>query len=117
MGVRLKAGWDRMTTVRLPEGKTNVDSAKPLGAALTGTMIRVLKDCNTMDDIGNAMTLYNSVNTVNSNDQKQVVIGHEESYVLVNGTETTTVTDSNAMNGLLANGWTLKETISKEILG
>ena len=115
--IKLRTGYDRNYTVRLPEGKTKIDTSKPVGAALTGTIIRTLKNCVDMEDIGNALTLYSSLETVDNSSQKQVVIGHEESYVLVNGAQTTTVTDSNAMNGLLANGWTLKETITKEILG
>ena len=115
MSVRLKAGWDRPSTVRLPEGKTNIDIATPLGSAMAGNMIRVLKSANTMEDVGNALTLFNSVTTSDSSQQGRVLIGREEKYILSNGKKTVEVADAKAMDSLLSNGWTLQDTKTEDI--
>ena len=94
MSVRLKAGWDRTSTVRLPEGKTNIDIATPLG---------------------NALTLFNSVTTSDSSTQGRVLIGREEKYILSNGKKTVEVADAKAMDSLLSNGWTLQDTKTEDI--
>ena len=115
--VRLNQGREWNKNVRLPEGKTKIDISTPAGAAMAGTIIKVLKNCTDVEDIGNAMTLYNSIETTNSADNKPCVIGYDESYELTDGQNTTIVSDASAMNGLLANGWKLVKTHQKEIYG
>ena len=108
MSVKLNSGWERTSRVRLPEGKTKLDSTKPLQAAVTGSLIRIAQNATDMEEVGNLLTLCGSVETIDGNKQNaSVKIGTEESYEVTDGKTTQTVSDSNAFNSLLSNGWKL----------
>tara|TARA_R100000781_G_scaffold5382_1_gene6017 strand:- start:64 stop:420 length:357 start_codon:yes stop_codon:yes gene_type:complete len=118
MATILRTGYERTSRVRLPEGKTTLNAKKPLQAAVTGTLIRVARNCSSMEDVGNLLTLAQNVDTTDGNVGPKEKIGTEETYHLVDKAGKVTKTmDPNVLSTLLGNGWTLDRTESVDVMG
>ena len=72
MAVNLYSGYESTKRVRLPEGKTTIDTKSPLGAAVMAALIRANNTGN-FENVGNALALNDAVGTVGNNSDPIVV--------------------------------------------
>ena len=81
MATNLYQGYESTKRVRLPEGKTSIDTKNPLGAATMAALIRANNTGN-FDNVGNTLALNDAVTTVGTNSDP-IVIDTKEVTVLV----------------------------------
>ena len=117
MSTIFNRGYERTNRVRLPEGETVIDVSDPISAAISGSIIRAAKQANSMDDVGNLLQLTKAVRTVDGSNNKPVVIGTKEVYVVTDGTSTQDVEDPTAYGAMLANGWKLVTVKREDVMG
>tara|TARA_Y100001938_G_scaffold134038_1_gene194065 strand:+ start:554 stop:901 length:348 start_codon:yes stop_codon:yes gene_type:complete len=115
MATRLMSGYERTNRIRLPEGKTRLSPKDPIGAAAMGAVVRVMNRANTMDEIGNILTLQGSVGI---EDNTKTVIGVRETFVYVdsNGVEHKTE-DHNTAALFKSEGMTFVRCDREDIMG
>ena len=80
MATNLYQGYESTKRVRLPEGKTSIDTKNPLGAAVMAALIRANSTGN-YENVGNALALNDAVTTVGTNEDP-IVIDTKEVSVL-----------------------------------
>ena len=72
MATNLYQGYESTKRVRLPEGKTSIDTKNPLGAAVMAALIRANSTGN-FENVGNALALNAAVTTQGSNSDPVIV--------------------------------------------
>ena len=80
MATNLYQGYESTKRVRLPEGKTSIDTKNPLGAATMAALIRANNTGN-FDNVGNALALNDAVTTVGTNSDPIIVDTKEVSVL------------------------------------
>ena len=81
MATNLYQGYESTKRVRLPEGKTSIDTKNPLGAAVMAALIRANNTGN-FENVGNALALNDAVTTVGNNTDPIVVDTLEVSVLI-----------------------------------
>ena len=81
MATNLYSGYEQTKRVRLPEGKTSIDTKSPLGAAVMAALIRANNTGN-FENVGNALALNDAVTTVGTN-ADPIVVDTQEVSVLI----------------------------------
>ena len=117
MATKLSTGWDRTSRIKLPDGQTKLDTTNPLGAAITGSLIRIAQSSTDMEDVGNLLTLSTGVDITDGSKTKPVKIGVEETYEVSDGQNTQMISDTNAFNTMIGSGWKLVKVHKQDIMG
>ena len=117
MATKLSAGWERTQRIKLPDSTTKLDTTNPLGAAITGSLIRIAQNSTDMEDVGNLLHLSSGVDISDGSKTKPVKIGTEETYEVSDGTNTQMISDTNAFNTMIGSGWKLVKVHKQDIMG
>ena len=117
-GVKIRNGYSRINRINLNEDSTQLDTSSVIGAAAAGAVIRILKQADSMEDIGNISAITEHFNIKDSNKRKMEVVGREEVTTLTdgNGNETSTAAPK-TVEMYVSQGWTLVRTEVRELYG
>ena len=99
-------GWSRPNKIRLNEDNTKLNTSDPIQGMATGAVIRILKTCNTVDDIGNVASIAAHFQTYDGNAQQTPqTVGEKEVYHVEKGGKKTTVSSPESLKILTDQGW------------
>ena len=82
MADRVMSGYSRTNRIRLPEDKVNVDKTSVLGASTFATLLKANRTGD-FSNVGNALTLYNSVTEFDSNGSVDRFVASEKTVTVL----------------------------------